>query len=141
MLFLTRTPTDSHAPGIAQIVYGHIEDDEYPEDTVLREITEETGLTIESLYSLNETFTFYDKVSRCMQLVPVFFAFVNENEPAVKKCAEHSGHEWIRLENARSFLPWQAQQRALDVLVETLDSGALPERMIMDIPKMGIVTE
>jgi len=141
LLFLTRTPADSHAPGTAQIVYGHIENGESAEDTVLREITEETGLIVASLYSLNETFSFYDKISRCMQIVPVFIAFVNENEPAVGNCAEHSGYEWIRLEDAHQHLPWQAQQRVLDVLTDLLDSGCIPERMRLDITQSGIVTE
>jgi 8-oxo-dGTP pyrophosphatase MutT (NUDIX family) len=134
ILLLRRTAGDSYAPGSRQILYGHIEDGESPEQTVVREIGEETGLIVKSLFTLNETFTFYEKVSKILSLVPVFVATVDDGEKLQLDPDEHIEAEWLELGEAREYLTWPAQKRALDVLSELMESGGLPEIMRLQLP-------
>ncbi len=137
LLMLQRMPDDKHTPGMAQILYGHIKDGETPESTVLREIMEETGLIVNCLYSLNETFTFYDRIAGCMQLTPVFVAIVDGAKQINVDLKEHTACEWVRIEDAHRRLYWPAQQRAFSGLNNLLLSGGLPELMRLEISKVG----
>ena len=134
LLLLRRTTSDPYAPGSRQILYGHIEAGETAEQTVVREIGEETGLTVKSLFTLNETFTFYEKVGKIISLVPVFVAIGDDSEKLRLDPGEHIEAEWLELGEARRHLIWPAQRRALDVLGELMESGGLPEIMRLPIP-------
>ncbi len=133
MLLLRRLLTDSHAPGTWQMIYGHLEDNETPEQTVSREITEETGLMVEQLYTLDESFTFYDTLHKAMQLTPIFVALVDCKGELKLDLEEHIAGEWVDFAQARLRLPWPSQKRALDTLNDILKTGGLPDIMHIDV--------
>lgn len=132
LLLLRRGSSDSHAPGVEQILYGHIESGESAIETLLRELGEETGLNPHAIYSLNETFTFYNKYTGGMSLTPLFLLFVSAEDPVDLDPAEHSSAEWVPFDSARSRLVWPAQRRAFDILVDLLENG-LPELMRLEV--------
>lgn len=134
LLLFQRNSDDLYAPGSYQILYGHIEQGEYPEQTLMREIAEETGFATVKLYTLNETFTFYEKISRTIQLTPLFAAFVKRDTPLRLDPREHCAAEWFSLEEAERRLTWPAQRRALNLLSELLRTGELPEIMRLETP-------
>jgi len=134
-LLLQRRRDDKYAPGGFQMLYGHIEPGEYPEQTLAREIAEETGLKIEKFYSLNETLTFYDKVSRTIRMTPVFVAYLRTDTPLRLDETEHCAAEWVSFGEAGRRLPWKAQREALSGLRELLsDDEGLPEIMRLEVP-------
>jgi len=98
---------------------------------VSREVREETGLQLDELFSLNETFIFYDEASNSIQLTPVFVALVSTGSLVVIDPEEHSSFDWVGLECAPAKLYWPAQRRALEQLIALLEEGPLPSLMKM----------
>ncbi len=140
-LLLRRASHDAYSPGTWQMVYGHRDENETPELTVLREVAEETGLQVSELYTLDETLIFYDIVYKCMQLTPIFVAVVDSKRAIRLDLGEHTDYEWVDFGPARQMLAWPSQRRALDQLAELLVNGGLPAIMRLDISKSEIASE
>lgn len=115
LLLLQRSTSSTIAPLSWQILYGHIESEETVEQTLVREIREEIGLTPTELYTLNETFTFYEQHSRNILIVPVFVAVVDETAIILDR-QEHAAYRWVNKDEATNLLTWQSQKPMLDVI-------------------------
>jgi bis(5'-nucleosidyl)-tetraphosphatase len=98
---------------------GHIEKGEKPEDTVKREVEEETGLKdIKFLKGFKETIKYFFKWKNKNILKFVTFYLVGTKTKNVKVSFEHLGFEWLPYEKALARLTFK---NAKDVLQKAND--------------------
>jgi 8-oxo-dGTP pyrophosphatase MutT (NUDIX family) len=129
ILALQRT-ANTRCPGAWEIVHGHIEAGEEPAEAAVREVREESGLSVERLYSLRVQ-PFYLHRARVVQLAIVFVAFVDETTPVVTS-GEHDRAEWVTVDEAVARLGFPAERASVREAVELLatgDAGAVDDVM------------
>jgi 8-oxo-dGTP pyrophosphatase MutT (NUDIX family) len=102
-------------------VHGHIDPGEEPEDAALREVREETGLSVDRLYIVRVQ-PFYLHKTRTVQLAIVFAAFVTE-PGKVTIAEEHQRAEWLSVDDALERFAFPAERASLREVVELLASG------------------
>ena len=128
VLVLQRAATGTRCPLAWETVHGRIEGDERPEQAALREVGEETSLTIERLYNVT-TQSFYLHGVGAVQVAVAFCAFVRDATPPTLG-PEHGAAEWLPFDAARARLAWPREREALDhirVLFATGDAGPLED--------------
>ncbi|MEO7220600.1 MAG: ATPase, T2SS/T4P/T4SS family [Gemmatimonadaceae bacterium] len=112
---------DTRCPNAWETVHGRLNDDERPEDGAMREVTEETGLTISRLYNVTVQ-PFYLHMFQTVQLAIVFAAFVDE--PATVTLGdEHQHYEWLAMDEAAERFVWPREVEALAHIRKLLGSG------------------
>jgi dATP pyrophosphohydrolase len=121
MLALRRAP-DRDRPGSWEIVHGHIDAAERPDECARRELREETGLAPHKFYNLSRVDAFYENRTGEVIMIPVFVAFVDA-AAAVTLSAEHDGCEWLAPEEAQRRLTWPRERRAIDDILLLLGTG------------------
>lgn len=104
--------------GTWQMISGGIEKGETAGQAAFREIQEETGLTPQVLYSADAVETFYLPINDKIAFVPVYVAFVKDEEVTLSP-KEHDAYEWLSLEEARERLIWSEQKRIITLVHET----------------------
>lgn len=115
-LLLKRAEGEKY-PNLWQMVTGSIETGEKGFQTALREIAEETGLTVQKLWIAPQVNSFYSAERDEICLVPVFAALV-DSESEVKISSEHSEFKWLKMEEAKNHLAWKGQRNAVDTIHE-----------------------
>jgi type II secretory ATPase GspE/PulE/Tfp pilus assembly ATPase PilB-like protein/8-oxo-dGTP pyrophosphatase MutT (NUDIX family) len=110
----------TRCPGSWETVHGHIEPGEEPEDAAVRELREETGLSVERLYNVTVQ-SFYLHKTHQLMLAVVFAAFVQPD--AIITGPEHQAAEWLRVDEARARFQWPRERMALDEITELLATG------------------
>ena len=111
----------TRCPSAWEMVHGHIEPGEEPEDAAIREVREETGLAVAKLYNVRVQ-PFYLHRMHVLQLAIVFAAFVDE--PAeVTTGAEHVRHEWLSVDDALGRFAFPSERTSLREAVELLALG------------------
>lgn len=95
-----------------QMVSGRVEPGETGWEAALREIEEETGLVPDRFYSAELIEQFYEPAQNCVNLVPVFVGFVGTDRE-VRISEEHDAFEWIGVEDAGRYLPFEHQRLAI----------------------------
>ena len=105
-------------PGIWQGVTGKIESSELPYKTALRELTEETGLKAEKLWTIDKVNTFYDAGKNIMTLVPVFGVVVNSVNVLLSR--EHSEYKWCDINETIKLLAWEQQKKGIYIFYQML---------------------
>lgn len=85
---------------------GGIETGERAWQAAQREIWEETGINIRTLYTGNTFDQFYSPATNDIYMAPVFVGFVDDDQEVVLN-REHSEYEWLRFSDAkeRATLP------------------------------------
>lgn len=127
VLVLQRAAQGTRCPLAWETVHGRIEGDERPEDAAVREVAEETGLTIERLYNVT-TQAFYLHGMGAVQVAVAFCAFAREVAPTLGP--EHGDFVWLPLRQARDRFAWPREREALDHiehLFTTGDAGPLED--------------
>lgn len=116
VLILKRTPERS---GYWQPVCGGIENGEEPEETVIREIFEETGITTENdIIDLNYTFTYKEtKNDKLMSMRDICFAVEVHSVSDINLSDEHEEYKWCPYIEAKEYLKWEHNLIALDKLI------------------------
>jgi dihydroneopterin triphosphate diphosphatase len=110
------------SPGSWEAVHGHIDPGETPVQTVLRELSEETGLEPERLYSLSRAEAFYRHTANEVVLIPVFAALVSR-DARVRLSQEHDQHEWLRAQAARVRMSWPRIRREIGYAIRLVGLG------------------
>jgi type II secretory ATPase GspE/PulE/Tfp pilus assembly ATPase PilB-like protein/8-oxo-dGTP pyrophosphatase MutT (NUDIX family) len=112
---------DTRCPGAWETVHGRLDSGERPEDGAVREVREETGLTVSRLYNVTVQ-PFYLHMFETVQLAIVFCAFVDE--PAdVTLGDEHQRFEWLSPHDASSRFIWPREREALSHILHLLAGG------------------
>jgi dATP pyrophosphohydrolase len=75
-VLVLRRGAGTRCTGAWEVVHGRVEPDERPEEAALREVREETGLTVERLYNLTCQPFYLHRLS-AVQIAVVFAAFVS----------------------------------------------------------------
>ena len=112
---------DTRCPTAWETVHGHIEAGESPEDAAVREVREETGLTVQRLYNVTVQ-PFYLHKLATVELAVVFAAFVDRTQP-ITLGAEHMRHEWLTPDAALDRFVWPRERVALREILQLLHSG------------------
>jgi 8-oxo-dGTP pyrophosphatase MutT (NUDIX family) len=119
-LVLKRAP-GVRCAGAWEVVHGRIEEGERPEDAALREVAEETGLSVERLYSIR-CVSFYVQRQDVVNIAIVFAAFV-PSRGTVTLGAEHVAAEWLSFASAAERLAWPSARDSLRDIQQLLGSG------------------
>src|SRR3954471_7799162 len=109
VLALQRGP-NTRCPASWETVHGRMEAGERPEDAAVREVREETGLTIDRLYSITCQ-PFYLHKAGVVQVAVVFAAFVREGAD-VTLGDEHQRSEWLSMAGAAMRFTWPREREA-----------------------------
>jgi type II secretory ATPase GspE/PulE/Tfp pilus assembly ATPase PilB-like protein/8-oxo-dGTP pyrophosphatase MutT (NUDIX family) len=113
--------TGTRCSGAWEAVHGHIESEESPEDAAVREVMEETGLTIQRLYNIT-VHSFYLHQTARVEVAVVFCAFVDSGLP-VKLGPEHTEYAWLGIDAAGARYIWPRATQALLEIRKLLGSG------------------
>jgi dATP pyrophosphohydrolase len=114
-------------PGAWETVHGHIERDERPEQAAIREVGEETGLSVERLYNVTVQ-PFYLHQESTVFLAIVFAAVVSDSP--FKLGAEHARAVWLPIGEAARRFAWPRERANLadvEVLLRGGDAGAVED--------------
>jgi type II secretory ATPase GspE/PulE/Tfp pilus assembly ATPase PilB-like protein/8-oxo-dGTP pyrophosphatase MutT (NUDIX family) len=119
-VLLMRRSKDTRCPGTWETVHGTIEPDEEPEQAAMREVTEETGLRADRLYSITVQ-PFYLPQRHVVMLGVGFAAFVKET--IVTLDSEHDASEWLTVDEALERFHWPRERDGLRDALKLIGSG------------------
>jgi len=114
--------------GLWQQVSGKIKKGETGWQAAIREIKEETGLVPESLYSADVVESFYEANQNCVNIIPVFVAFVGGDSKVVLS-SEHSEYKWLAAEEAIEHVSFPLQKMAIDLIEKQFVRRNPPEEL------------
>lgn len=104
-------------------VGGHFEEGESPEECLLREVKEETGLTLTS-WKLRGIITFIS--DKCP--TEYMFLYTADNYEGIIKECDEGNLEWVMKERVRNLPIWEGDKIFLGLLEETTDTFSLKLR-------------
>jgi dATP pyrophosphohydrolase len=132
-LLLQRSHDEDLYPNLWQILTGTIADKETALMTALRELKEETSLSIKRMWTVPYIDAFYTLPQDAVHLSPVFAVEVVA-DAVVKLSDEHQNFIWMNLAGAKKKLAWPGQRKVLQVvqeyIVEESEAGRLMELSI-----------
>ena len=118
-LVLERAP-GVRCAGAWETVHGRIESGERPEQAAIREVREETGLSVERLYNVTVQ-PFYLHQERTVMLAVVFAAVVSDAPLQVGP--EHRRAEWLPVADAERRFAWPRERATVREAAELLSEG------------------
>lgn len=120
-VLVLRRGVGSRCTGAWEAVHGRIERGERPEEAAIREVEEESGLTVRRLYNVT-VHPFYLH-SLGTVVMAVAFAAVVDPESAPRLGAEHDHMEWLPLSEAAGRLVWPRSRACLADIASLLRGG------------------
>lgn len=102
-LVLQRSSNESVMPNVWQVVTGVIQDGESALQAALREIEEETGLPLSTLWVLPFVGSYFDATNNSFVFIPCFGAITNSD--TVHLSDEHEQFQWLPFEETLALLP------------------------------------
>jgi 8-oxo-dGTP pyrophosphatase MutT (NUDIX family) len=111
-LLLRRAP-GKKLPGAWQAVHGHVERGESSAEAAARELVEETGLALRSLWAIDYVERVFDPKKDEIRLVPAFAALVAGD---VKLSKEHDAVHWLSAKDASRLFTFENQRAAVAVV-------------------------
>ena len=127
-LLTLRRAVGTRCTGAWEAVHGFIEGDERPADAAIREVREETGLTVQRLYNVAVQ-PFYLHGHDVVTLAVAFAAVIDGASTTVLG-SEHDRAEWLPFDEAKGRLAWPRSRAALDdiaILLASGDGGAVED--------------
>jgi 8-oxo-dGTP pyrophosphatase MutT (NUDIX family) len=119
-VLVLRRAEGTRCTGAWEVVHGRVEPDERPEEAAIREVLEETGLTVERLYNLTCQPFYLHRLST-VQVAVIFAAFVADGD--VRLGPEHDLGEWLAPDEAMGRLSWPRSVSALRDAIQVLHTG------------------
>ena len=116
-----RRGAGTRCSGAWEAVHGHIEAEEAAEDAAVREVLEETGLTVQRLYNVT-VHSFYLHLRSRIEVAVVFCAFVDSGNP-ITLGPEHAEYAWLTVEAAAARFTWPRATQALGEIRKLLATG------------------
>ena len=114
---LLKRAEDQIYPAVWQMVSGKIKENEKAFETSLRELKEETNLTPLKMWIAPKVNSFYSSQTDSICLIPVFAVQVKKNSKVIIS-NEHSEYKWVTSDEAKRFLAWDGQRKAVDLIEE-----------------------
>ena len=112
-VLLGRRAEGRYMGGTWQLITGGIEPGETASQAAIREVREETGLSITALYRVPYLTQFYRPDIDSICIAPMFAALVSaDHEPTINP--EHTHLEWVAIEQAHDRLMWPGDRTALE---------------------------
>jgi 8-oxo-dGTP diphosphatase len=103
VLILKKTDDSEFAPGIWEISTGLLKQFETPEAGLIREVKEETGLSVEIVKPLRSFHAYRGQKTAEAEMVG-FTYWCKTNSKRIKISREHSDYRWIEPKKAKEFL-------------------------------------
>ena len=97
VLVLKRSPEKDFAPDTWEVVTGRLDMGENPEEGIIREIVEETGIQAELIMPVYTSFFYRGSEEYPMVFIDFWCRYL---EGDVKLSWEHSEYEWVSLRDA-----------------------------------------
>ncbi len=118
ILITKRSPERDHAPGEWETVTGRVENGETLEEGVLREVKEETGLTV-AVVKPFDTFHFYRGAIRDEhQGVSFWCKYVSGD--VVLDTTEQVEYKWVTPDEALTYITNENERRSITMMKELL---------------------
>jgi len=96
------------------LVKGHIEKGETKEETLVREIKEETGIAkIKFISGFKHRTYYFFRQGKKLNFKEVTFFLIETNEKKVKLSSEHIGYKWLEFEDAYKQLTYKNTKNVL----------------------------
>ena len=128
-----RRGSGTRCPGSWEAVHGSIEAGEVPHEAALREVLEETGLTVERLYHVGVQPFYIGSVG--IVSLAVGFAAVVDDTSRVVLADEHDHFEWLSGSEAIERFSWPRTRTMLSEILDILKSGdAGPIEDVLRVP-------
>lgn len=116
-----RRAAGTRCTGAWEIVHGRIEAGEKPEAAAIREVREETGLVVTSLYNVTVNAFYLHRIAT-IEMALVFAAIVS-SDAAVTLGEEHDAFAWTSMAAASEKLAWPREIEALEHVKHLLRYG------------------
>lgn len=128
-LLLQRADDEELYPGIWQILTGSMNKNESADKAALRELKEETGLSLKRFWTVPIVDSYFDIQNDTVQMVPVFAV---EVDAGLKVCLsrEHQRYEWLPYAAASNRLVWPGQMQAIEIVHEFIAGGKEAARLL-----------
>ncbi|PJG60513.1 NUDIX hydrolase [Aeromonas cavernicola] len=94
-------------------VAGTIEEGETGWQTIIREVSEETGITVNELYNGLYLEQFYEAALNRIMVVPVFVVYCPPNQ-TITLNDEHTEYRWCSLAEAKALVSFPGQKALYD---------------------------
>ena len=114
ILALYSEPHPQHGEGGWFVVTGAIENGETPEETVKREIKEETNLNVKEVFDLNWGSIYNWDINTCKEYN--FVSFVKPGEIILNE--EHSKYKWMNIGDFIERIKWNDNKKLLRKVLE-----------------------
>lgn len=120
-------------PGNWQMVSGKIHQKESAIRAALRELLEETGLKPDRFYTADILESFYLAERNTIYHVPVFVAFIDQEQDVILSPHEHDAYSWLSIPKALSMLEFSGQRAALVHIEEQFIKKTPNERFLISL--------
>ena len=118
---LLKRANDQKYPNIWQMVTGKINENEKAYSTAIREIKEETNITVKNICIVPNVNSFYNSDDDSINLIPVFLTKINA-EIEVQISNEHQDYKWVNIKEAKKLLAWPGQIKSVKYIHDYLSN-------------------
>ncbi len=122
LLLLRRSETDTRRPLQWDLPGGHLDLDETIEHGAVREVLEESGLSVKLnglLFSKTEIVNWTDlKGNQIRNVVWIYFSSFAEGEVKVKLSFEHSEYVWVEIKDALNLMQYPRHKEVIQYILD-----------------------